>query len=232
MRATLWSAFCVSGLAIGLLSTRPVEGQQASNTLSPAESKAGWTLMFDGRSLSGFSPTGEADWKVEDGTITATKNVGFLVTKQMYGNFEFKAEFWPDKSVNSGIFLRCADGTPSAVLCYEVNIFDAHAEFPTGSINNVKTVLPERPKRSTERQWLAPLGVGPVAPGGGRPCTRELTSNVGNWAAAGTSLVSPPGAGPPHPHVAACRSRSATSYIATSGPFGCRVFLQVPGQHG
>ena len=152
MRAVFWSAFCVSGLTIVLLSTRPVEGQQASaNRLSPVESKAGWALLFDGRSLSGFAPTGEADWKVEEGTITATKGVGFLVTKQMYGNFELKAEFWPDKSVNSGIFIRCDQGTPTAVLCYEVNIFDAHAEFPTGSINNVKTVLPERP--NTTEKW-------------------------------------------------------------------------------
>jgi hypothetical protein len=151
MRAVLWSAICVFGLTIGLLSTRPLEGQQASNTLSPAESKGGWMLMFDGRSLSNFSPTGEADWKVEDGTITATKGVGFLVTKQMYGNFELKAEFWPDKSVNSGIFVRCADGPVNAMACYEINIFDAHAEFPTGSINNVKTVLPERP--NTTEKW-------------------------------------------------------------------------------
>ena len=32
-----------------------------------------------------------------------------------------------------------------------MNIFDAHAEFPTGSINNVKTVLPERP--NTTEKW-------------------------------------------------------------------------------
>jgi len=151
MRAVLWSAFCVSGLMIGLLSTRPVEGQASNNTLSPVESKAGWTLLFDGRSLSSFTPTGEADWKVEEGTITATKGVGFLVTKQKYGNFELKAEFWPDKSVNSGIFVRCADGPVNATECYEINIFDAHAEFPTGSINNVKTVLPDRP--NTTEKW-------------------------------------------------------------------------------
>ena len=151
MRAALWSAITVLGLALGLLSTQPVEGQQASNTLSPAESKAGWMLLFDGRSLSGFSPVGEADWKVDEGTITASKGVGFLVTKQMYGNFELKAEFWPDKSVNSGIFVRCADGPVNAMACYEINIFDTHAEFPTGSINNVKTVLPER--FNTTEKW-------------------------------------------------------------------------------
>jgi hypothetical protein len=132
--------------------TRPVETQQpATNTLSPAESKAGWTLLFDGRTLSGMTPNGEADWKVEDGTITATKGVGFLVTPKAYGNFELKADFWPDKAVNSGIFIRCAEGTPGAMACYEVNIFDTHAEFPTGSVNNVKSVLPDKP--NTTEKW-------------------------------------------------------------------------------
>ena len=134
-----------------LVWTLPVEAQQAStNTLTPAEAKAGWTLLFDGRTLSGLSPTGEADWRVEDGTITATKGTGFLVTGKPYGNFELKADFWADKAVNSGIFVRCGEGTPGAVICYEINIFDAHAEWPTGSVNNVKTVLPDRPN-STER---------------------------------------------------------------------------------
>jgi hypothetical protein len=135
-----------------LLLTLPVEGQQASNNmLSPAESKAGWTLLFDGRTLSGLSPTGNADWRVEDGTITATKGSGFLVTPKTYGNFELKVDFWPDKAVNSGIFIRCADGTPGAMTCYELNIFDPHAEWPTGSINNLKSVLPVKP--NTTEKW-------------------------------------------------------------------------------
>jgi hypothetical protein len=130
----------------------PIEAQQpAINTLSPAESKAGWTLLFDGRTLSGLSPTGEADWRVEDGTITATKGTGFLVTARPYGNFELKVDFWADKAVNSGIFVRCPEGTPTAVICYEINIFDAHAEWPTASLVNLKSVLPERP--NTTEQW-------------------------------------------------------------------------------
>ena len=131
-------------LLLLLLCTPQVDAQQGANTLSPAEAKAGWTLIFDGRTLSGLLPNGEADWKVEDGTLTATKGTGFLITPKSYGNFELKADFWADKSVNSGIFIRCADGTPGAMTCYEVNIFDAHAEWPTGSVNNVKTVLPEQ----------------------------------------------------------------------------------------
>ena len=130
----------------------PLGAQQApTNTLSPSESKAGWTLLFDGRTLSGMSPNGDADWKVEDGTITASKGSGFLITPKPYTNFELKADFWADKSVNSGIFIRCAEGTPGAMACYEVNIFDTHAEFPTGSVNNVKSVLPDKP--NTTEKW-------------------------------------------------------------------------------
>ena len=138
-------------LLLLLLATPQVDAQQGANTLSPAEAKAGWTLIFDGRTLSGLLPNGESDWKVEDGTLTATKGTGFLITPKSYGNFELKADFWADKSVNSGIFIRCADGTPGAMTCYEVNIFDAHAEWPTGSVNNLKTVLPERP--NTTEKW-------------------------------------------------------------------------------
>lgn len=138
-------------LLVLLLWTLPVETQQGSNMLSPSESKAGWTLLFDGRTLSGLSPTGNADWNVEDGTLTATKGSGFLVTPKTYGNFELKADFWADKAVNSGIFVRCAEGNPGAMTCYELNIFDTHAEWPTGSINNVKSVLPEKP--NTTEKW-------------------------------------------------------------------------------
>ena len=69
--------------------------------------------MFDGRSLSGWAPTGDVDWKVEDGTITATQGLAIPVTPKPYGNFEFKTEFWIDKAANSGVFFRCGQGMPA-----------------------------------------------------------------------------------------------------------------------
>jgi len=147
--------FLLLPLLVLFFSMQPADAQSpaggAANTLSPAESKAGWTLLFDGRSLSGWMPTGDVDWKVEDGTITGTKGSGFLVTPKPYGNFEFKTEFWVDKAANSGVFFRCGQGNPSAMACYEANIFDAHAMWPTGSINNLKTSLPDKP--DTVGKW-------------------------------------------------------------------------------
>ena len=152
--------FCITlsfTLFVSLLSfpMRPVNAQSpaggAANTLSAAESSAGWVLLFDGRSLSGWSPTGDVDWKIEDGTITATRGSGFLVTPRPYGNFEFKTEFWIDSMANSGVFFRCGQGNPGAMTCYEANIFDSHAMWPTGSINNLKTSLPDKP--NTVGKW-------------------------------------------------------------------------------
>jgi hypothetical protein len=143
-------------LAIALfLLTLPANAQSpaggAANTLTAAETSAGWTLLFDGRSISNWSSTGDVDWRVEDGTITATKGSGHLVTPKPYANFEFKTDFWIDKAANSGVFFRCGQGTPGAMTCYEANIFDTHAMWPTGSINNLKTSLPDKP--DTVGKW-------------------------------------------------------------------------------
>ena len=103
-----------------------------------AQSGSGWTQLFDGKSLDGWSPTGEANWRVEDGAIVADKGKGgFLLTKDKYKNHMIYAEFWADEEANSGIFIRCKD--PAAIgakTCYEVNIFDKRPDpsYGTGSI--------------------------------------------------------------------------------------------------
>ena len=47
------------------------------------------------------------------------------MSKDVYTDFEIRAEFWADETANSGIFIRCQDrnkvGSDNA---YEVNIFD------------------------------------------------------------------------------------------------------------
>jgi 3-keto-disaccharide hydrolase len=106
----------------------------------------GWTALFDGKSLDAhWNKIGDANWKVEDGDAVATKGIGYLVSKQPYGNFQLRAEFWADEETNSGIFIRCSD--PQKIggdTCYEVNIFDKRPEpaYGTGAIVNVAKVEP------------------------------------------------------------------------------------------
>ena len=128
--------------------TPVVAGRSAANALTPAEQAAGWTLLFDGRSLTGWQPSGQAVWSVEDGMIISRgKAPGILRTTTTYQNFELKADFWADDTMNSAIFVRCPSELKidlSSKTCYEVNIYDPHASWPTGSVNEVQSTLPER----------------------------------------------------------------------------------------
>jgi Domain of Unknown Function (DUF1080) len=104
-----------------------------------------WVTIFDGSSLAGWERTGDANWRLADGSVVADKGSGFLVTQADYADFELKAEFWIDAEGNSGIFIRCEDRQkPNATVCYEVNIFDQRPvpEYGTGAIVDVAKVSP------------------------------------------------------------------------------------------
>jgi Domain of Unknown Function (DUF1080) len=110
-----------------------------------AAGQAGWVTLFDGKNLDNWNKIGDANWTLADGAVTADKGSGFLVSKNSYGNFELRAEFWVDDDANSGIFIRCTD--PDKVTgtnAYEVNIFDKRPDptYGTGAIVNVAKVEP------------------------------------------------------------------------------------------
>jgi hypothetical protein len=106
---------------------------------------AGWVTVFDGKSLDGWEQLGDANWRVEDGAIVADRGNGFLVTKNAYGDFQVKVEFWAEDDTNSGIFIRCTDPAKvTAANAYEVNIWDKRPEpaYGTGAIVNIAKVDP------------------------------------------------------------------------------------------
>ncbi|MGA7329945.1 MAG: DUF1080 domain-containing protein [Rhodomicrobium sp.] len=105
----------------------------------------GWITLFDGKNLDQWNTTGDANWKVSDGSVVADKGNGFLVSKAPYTDFEIRAEFWVDDDANSGIFIRCQDDKKlGSKECYEVNIFDKRPapEYGTGAIVDVAKVDP------------------------------------------------------------------------------------------
>lgn len=110
-----------------------------------ASSEAGWVTLFDGKTLDNFNKIGDANWRVEDGAIVADKGNGFLVTKNSYGDFQIRAEFWVEPDSNSGVFIRCTDPEKlTAENAYEVNIWDMRPDpsYGTGAIVNVAKVDP------------------------------------------------------------------------------------------
>ena len=116
----------------------------ALGRLSPAAGQGAWTTLFDGKNLDNWNVVGDANWRLEEGSVVADKGVGFLVSKNSYTNFEIKAEFWAD-AANSGIFIRRTDPkTINAENSYEVNIFDGRPDptYGTGAIVNFAKVSP------------------------------------------------------------------------------------------
>ena len=114
----------------------------------------GWIQLFDGQTLFGWQPTGEAKWEVDDGTIrTAGTSAGFLMTTTEWADYELHVEFKADAKTNSGVFLRTPlKPTNPAGDCYELNIAPADNPFPTGGfVGRQKAVIAERKVSGSRR---------------------------------------------------------------------------------
>ena len=108
----------------------------AENTLSDAEIADGWLLLFDGESLFGWRPAGNADFRAENGRILVTSgDVCLLRTTTQFSDYVLKVDFRADDATNSGVFLRTSP-QPTQVDrdCYELNIAPPENPFPTGSL--------------------------------------------------------------------------------------------------
>jgi Domain of Unknown Function (DUF1080) len=121
-------------------------GAAAALVSTPAQGAPRLRPLFDGRSLAGWSPLGDANWRVERGLIIADRGgISFLVSRDSYRDLELRVEFRVSAAANSGIFLRCQDRTRiTADNAYEANIFDTRPDptYGTGAIVNVAPVSP------------------------------------------------------------------------------------------
>ena len=110
-------------------------------------------LLFS-RGGGGWLSFGEAEWKFENDELIgyASDNGGFVMTEDQFSDFELNLEFFPDETVNSGVFVRCTEIALSATDCYEFNIWDNHPnqDARTGSVVGRMTALS---KVQTLNQW-------------------------------------------------------------------------------
>ncbi len=123
----------------------------ATGCTSPATATSGFKPLFNGKDVNDWLASGgQANWRVQDGMLIADtlkdpKAPSYLVTKESYGNFQIRAEFFVDTNTNSGIFIRCEQpDLISAKTGYEVNIWDTRPEqiYGTGAIVDVAKVSP------------------------------------------------------------------------------------------
>lgn len=80
------------------------------NTLSKAEAKEGWELLFNGQDMNHWRNFKKQDvnekWIVENGAIKLTgRGGGDIMTKKQYENFDFRLQWKISEAGNSGIFI-------------------------------------------------------------------------------------------------------------------------------
>jgi hypothetical protein len=130
---------------------------QAPNTLTPQEQKEGWTLLFNGKDLSGWTNFGRgSEWKVQDGAILMQSDLaGGLFTTDSFDNFVLRIDFRTTPDVNSGVYIRYTPRDPAQARAkkgegkkgggmpgYEINIRetevrpvkDSSGNYDTGSV--------------------------------------------------------------------------------------------------
>lgn len=83
-----------------------------------------WQSLTDGKTLDGWRPDGNAEWRVQDGAIVGRQGPntagGNLYTLQQLADFDLELEFkvrWP---ANSGIWFRRSASQPG----YQADILD------------------------------------------------------------------------------------------------------------
>lgn len=132
------------------------------NTLTAAEKKEGWKLLFDGKSATGWNswktkkPLKLGAWVVEDGALTLkNKNAGDIYTTEAYENFELSLE-WKTKG-NSGILIRVNPeaGGPIYKVAPEVQIERSKGKASTdaGGLYALYPIAVEGEKKINPDGW-------------------------------------------------------------------------------
>jgi hypothetical protein len=137
------------------------------NTLTAAEKNAGWQLLFDGRSTTGWrgyrSDRMPASWKVEHGSLLSRRqkgeSAGDIVTIKTFGDFELKVQWKMTPGGNSGVIYRASEERD--------NVWETGPEFQI--LDN---------KRHID-------GLNPMASAGAcyavYPPAKDVTRPVGQW---------------------------------------------------
>ncbi|MDB5048934.1 MAG: hypothetical protein JWO30_2005 [Fibrobacteres bacterium] len=91
--------------------------QALNNVLTPAETKAGFKLLFDGASSSQWT----INWPIDDSAMKSPGTGNMIYSKESFTDFEWKVDFKVNANGNSGFFIRTktdwyCDGFEVAVL--------------------------------------------------------------------------------------------------------------------
>ena len=172
---------------VAVSAAAPAAAQQknaAGTTLTTAEKGAGWTLLFDGRTLDGWRAYKKPDasglrWKVEDGALTlpaetaAGTRAGDIISKDTFEQFELVFDWRVAPGGNSGVKYFMLEDQSSAIG-HEYQVIDdaRHADAKIG------------PHRQTAALYdVLPAADRPIKPAGEWNTTRIVVreQTVEHW---------------------------------------------------
>jgi 3-keto-disaccharide hydrolase len=148
----------------------PTIASDAPNTLTAAEKSAGWRLLFDGTTATGWRGYGKPDmtglrWTVKDGAICLppadgadTRGHRDIISADTFGDFDLTWQWQVQPGSNSGVKYFVAE-TAGAAIGHEYQIID-DAKHPDAKV-------------STERQTASFYDV--------KSATARPTKPVGEW---------------------------------------------------
>lgn len=140
------SIFLVASLLLAPLAA----SAQAPNTLTKAESAAGWHLLWDGKTTSGWISAkhpgfAEGGWNINNGVFTVTDhegedggNAGDIMTTATFTNFELSVDFRITRGANSGIKYFVDPDKTGKSIGFEYQILDdaVHPDAKKGKNGN------------------------------------------------------------------------------------------------
>jgi hypothetical protein len=136
MKSSLATLLLIAGLAAA-----PAFAAEAKpNMLTAAEKKAGWQLLFDGKSLDGWKASENPGvFTVQDGTLVVFGKRSHLfytgpVAKADFKNFELSLDIKTFPKANSGVYIHTAyqeSGWPDKG--YEVQVNNTHKDVKKGA---------------------------------------------------------------------------------------------------
>jgi hypothetical protein len=169
MHTQILVRFATCAVALAAL-TMPARAADTPNTLTPAEKSAGWRLLFDGKTTTGWRAYKKPDmtglrWKLENGALclppsdgSDTRGARDIITTDEFGDFDLTWEWQVKPGSNSGVkYFVVEDG--DAAIGHEYQIID-DSRHPDAKI-------------STERQTASFYDV--------KSATSHPTKPVGEW---------------------------------------------------
>jgi 3-keto-disaccharide hydrolase len=158
------TAACLLAAAAGRASDPP------PNTLTEAERAAGWRLLFDGKTTSGWRGFKKPDfpaqgWAVADGCLkkvaTGTGDSlgsGDIVTTDTFGDFDLRFEWRIAKGGNSGVKYFVTEER-SGPIAHEYQVLDdaGHPDAKVGSHRQSAAFYDVLPPSATAKK-LKPVG--------------------------------------------------------------------------